>query len=79
MLQYKTVPGPQIMTISKKGDEAAAVAQFADVINREAAQGWKLVTIEELSVEKSNGCIASLQGNPVTRISYKMLIFSREV
>lgn len=79
MLQYKTVAGPVGLSISKKDSYSVAVQQYADIINREAAGGWKLDCIQEIPVTKNNGCIAGLMGNATTTITFNMLVFSREV
>lgn len=78
MVQYKTVAGPIGLTINKNDSYADAVMQYANIINREAVDGWKLDCIQQIPVTKSNGCIAGLMGNPTTTISFNMLVFSRE-
>ena len=78
MAQYKTVAGPIGLTISKKDSYAAAVAQYADIINREAMDGWKLDCIQEIPVTKDNGCIAGLMGNATTTVTFNMLVFVKE-
>lgn len=78
MAQYKTVAGPIGFTVGKKDSEAAAVKQYADIINREAVGGWKFVCIEEIPVTKNNGCLAGLMGNPTSTTTFNMLIFVLE-
>ena len=78
MVQYKTVAGPVGLTISKKDSYSEAVRQYADIINAEAIDGWKLDCIQEIPVSKNNGCIAGLAGNPTTTITFNMLVFVRE-
>ncbi|MBQ3055525.1 MAG: hypothetical protein IJC88_05415 [Oscillospiraceae bacterium] len=78
MAQYKTVPGPVGMNISKKGSFHDAVKQYADIINRETAGGWKLDCIQEVPVTRDNGCLGSLSGNASTTISFNMLVFVKE-
>ena len=79
MTQYKTVAGPIGLTISKNDSYSDAVMQYAAIINREAAEGWKLDCIQQIPVTKNNGCLAGLMGNATTTISFNMLVFSREV
>lgn len=78
MAQYKTVAGPIGLTISKKDSYSEAVRQYADIINREAAGGWKLDCIQEIPVTKDNGCIAGLLGNGSTTVTFNMLVFIKE-
>lgn len=78
MAQYKTVAGPVGLTIARKDSYKAAVRQYADIINREAVDGWKLDCIQEIPVTKNKGCIASLMGNGTTTITFNMLVFVRE-
>ena len=78
MAMYKTVAGPVGLTISKKDSYAVAVAQYADIINREAADGWKLDCIQEIPVTKDNGCIAGLMGNATTTVTFNMLVFVKD-
>ncbi len=79
MLQYKTVAGPIGLTINKNDSYAEAVNQYAAIIDREAAGGWKLDCIQQIPVTKNNGCLASLMGNATTTVNFNMLVFSREV
>lgn len=78
MAQYKTVAGPVGLTISKKDSYSEAVRQYADIINREAIDGWKLDCIQEIPVTKTNGCLAGLMGNAETTITFNMLVFVKE-
>ena len=78
MAQYKTVAGPVGLTISKKDSYSEAVKQYADIINREAIDGWKLDCIQEIPVTKDNGCLASLANNATTTVTFNMLVFVKE-
>ncbi len=78
MAQYKTIAGPVGLTISKNDSYAVAVAQYADIINNEAREGWKLDCIQEIPVTKNNGCLAGLMGNPTTTVTFNMLVFVKE-
>ena len=55
---YKTVPGPVYLTVSKNGNYEEAVNQYAQIINHEAAGGWRLVQIQEVPVVEDKGCMA---------------------
>jgi hypothetical protein len=78
MAQYKTVAGPIGLTISKKDSYSEAVRQYADIINHESVDGWKLDCIQEIPVTKNNGCISGLAGNAATTIRFNMLVFVKE-
>ena len=78
MAQYKTVAGPVGLTIDKNGSFEGAISQYADIINREAANGWKLDCIQEVPVTRNNGCLASLGNNATTTITFNMLVFVKD-
>lgn len=73
MKQYRTVAGPVNISVDK-GNSQAAFQIFADIINREAAQGWEYHSMETITVTEKPGCI----GQPIST-SYYMLIFARNV
>ena len=77
-MQYKCVPAPLGLVITGKKDYESAVRSFADIINREAIDGWKYHSMEYISVKHQPGCLPALFGaKPITE-SYNMLIFSNE-
>ena len=78
MPQYKTVAGPVGLTISQNGSYSDAVKQYADIINREATNGWKLDCIYEIPVTRENGCLGALFGQGNTTVRFNMLVFVRE-
>lgn len=47
MKQYKTVAGPQHINVAK-GNTQGAFNLFADIINREATDGWEYHSMELL-------------------------------
>ena len=71
MKQYKAVPGPMDISVSK-GNTQAAFDLFANIINREAAQGWEYHSMEVVTVTEKPGCFQQ-----PTPINYYMLIFCR--
>ena len=75
MKQYKVVPGPKSISVSK-GDTNSAFRSFADIINREAQGGWDYHSMENISVTEKSGC--ALFSPPVT-VNYYMLIFEKEI
>lgn len=78
-----TFPGPVGLSIEKSGSYEGAVRQYADILNREAAGGWKLHCIEPVNVTKSAGCLGSLLsiiglGQGDTTVTFNMLVFVKE-
>ena len=55
MKQYKAVPGPMDISVSK-GNTQSAFDLFANIINREAAQGWEYHSMEVITVTEKPGC-----------------------
>lgn len=54
MKQYKTVAGPQNISVSK-GNAQSAFDMFAGIINQEARQGWNYHSMETISVTEKSG------------------------
>ncbi|EOT27600.1 hypothetical protein C805_01708 [Eubacterium sp. 14-2] len=73
MKQYKAVAGPKNFSVAK-GDSQAAFDTFAEIINREATEGWEYHSMENISVTENPGCTQK----PFT-INYYMLIFVRDI
>lgn len=73
MKQYKAVAGPKSINVAK-GNTQAAFDLFADIINKEAANGWTYHSMESISVTEKPGCLQQ----PVP-IYYYMLIFEKEI
>ncbi len=79
-MQYKTVAAPVGLTI-KAGDPAGcskAVAQYADVIQKEAVGGWELDMIQSIPVEEKPGCLAGLFGEKSVTTYFNMLVFKKQ-
>lgn len=79
-MQYKTVAAPVGLTI-KAGDPAGcskAVAQYADVIQKEAVGGWELDMIQSIPVEEKPGCLAGLLGAKSVTTYFNMLVFKKQ-
>jgi len=77
-MQYKCVPAPQNLIISKRGDEEEAVRSFANIINSEANNGWNFHSMENIAVTQKPGCLAALFGAKDTTTYFNMLVFSKE-
>ena len=77
-MQYKCVPAPKELVIDKNGSYDTAVRSFADLINREAVDGWKYHSLENIAVTEKPGCLAGMSGQKGTTAYFNMLIFSKE-
>lgn len=73
MKQYKAVAGPQNIDVGK-GNIQLAFNTFSDIINREAAGGWKYHSMETISVTRKPGCLQQ-----PTTTNYYMLIFEKDI
>lgn len=69
MKRYKAVAGPKGVQVGR-GDVQAAFDHFADIINREAQQGWEFHSMETIIVAEKPGCFQQ-----PTPTNYYMLIF----
>lgn len=72
--EYRCVAGPTVIAVKKPADRAKAVAEYQNIINREAAEGWEFICIDEFETSEPPGC---LQGNKPILTVFKMLVFKR--
>ncbi|MFH0909542.1 MAG: hypothetical protein V1929_12350 [bacterium] len=63
--------------MNKIEDMDKAVVQFSDLINQQCKDGWDFFALEEVSVTRRPGCLASLFGAKETTIAYNMLVFKK--
>ena len=87
-MQYKCIPAPKTMVIDHSGSHDEAVRSFADLINREAKDGWKFHSMEQVSIRQEppkSGCLKGLfiliglAEKPIaTTTQFNMFIFSKE-
>lgn len=75
--EYKCVSAPMNLIIKKQSDMDKAVANFADIINKEAVQGWEFYTMEQIACTVPAGCLASIFGKKEDTTYSNMLIFRR--
>ncbi len=73
MKRYKAVAGPPSINV-ERGNTQSAFDLFADIINREATNGWTYHSMEIITVTEKPGCFQ--QAVP---LNYYMLIFEKEV
>lgn len=63
MLQYKTVPGPTLLTASKKDKSfSEATAIVGKIIQSETNGGWKFVNMYDVVVKQKKGIIGMVIG-----------------
>lgn len=82
-MRYKTVPGPVNLVIGKNDSYEVAVREYANIIQKEAQGGWKLLMIQEVPVVKNKGCLAGCAemlglGSATETIVFNMLVFCKE-
>ena len=83
---YKCVAAHKTITIFKNGDYESAANYFSHILNREAAAGWRFVSMEQVTTYKPAGCLAKIFGQEFAAIfgqqavgsSFNMLIFERK-
>ena len=73
-MTYKIVAGPKTVTI-KGGNYQSACNLFADIINAEAKDGWKYISMETITTQENVGCAFN---KSVQTVSIYMLIFGKE-
>jgi hypothetical protein len=66
------------LVINKSGSYDEAVRSFADLINREANDGWNFHSMESIAVTQNPGCLAALFGQKENTTYFNMLVFSKE-
>lgn len=72
---YKVVPFQG--QIKGSGTAEAVSAQLASVINDVAAEGWELVTMADVGISVSPGCLGKLIGRESSYSRFDQLIFRR--
>ena len=78
-MQYKAVPAPIEFEV-KKGDTNGfqkACQGYADILQREADEGWEFVSVQQIPVTEKPGCLAGLLGAKGITTYFNMLIFKK--
>lgn len=78
MPQYKCIPAPKELVIDKNGSYDSAVRSFADLINKEASDGWVYHSMENIAVTQKPGCLGLLLGMKAATIYFNMLVFEKK-
>jgi len=76
-MEYKCVPAPMGLVIGAKESEDEAVRSFANLINKEANDGWNFHSMETISVTQKAGCLGALFGQGPQTTNFNMLVFSK--
>lgn len=76
MASYKVEFLPQDLVISK-GTIDSAKNTIENIINNQAAQGWELDQIAEISVIEKPGCLAGLFGAKSYSVNYNVVVFKK--
>jgi len=76
MANYKVEFLPQDLVISK-GTIDSAKNTIESIINNQAAQGWELDQIAEISVIEKPGCLAGLFGAKSYSVNYNVVVFKK--
>jgi Domain of unknown function (DUF4177) len=71
--EYKCVAGPTIVAVKNAKARDQSVKAFEDIMNREAAEGWEFVGIDEFHVSEPVGLFTSKR----VYVPSKILVFRR--
>ena len=72
--EYRCVAGPTSITVLKTEDHPKAASAFEDIMNREAADGWEYVGMDQFQTTQPPGCLGF---KPAITTQFKMLVFRR--
>lgn len=78
-MQYKTVAVPIEFHV-KAGDVNGinhACQAYADILQKEANDGWEFVSIQQIPVTENPGCLQGLLGHRAQTTFFNMLIFKK--
>lgn len=73
--EYKTVPAPMVLNIKTQKEANLAIANFGDLINMQATDGWEFHSMESITVAEAPGCFS---GGQQKMTNYNMLVFKRQ-
>ena len=78
---YKCVPVPSVIETGKTGKDlhSKAVETYESIINDAAQGGWELVNIDTVSSAQKPGCLGGLSGGKEEIMTFKILVFKKEV
>lgn len=70
---YRIVPAPKNIEI-KNGDVSQATKAYEKIMNDMSDQGWKFVSMEQLSTTEVKGCLFN---KTAVTTSFNILIFEK--
>lgn len=78
-MQYKTVAAPVGFEVKAGDTDGAqkACQAYADILQKEADEGWEFVSIQQIPVTENPGCLAGLAGQKSGTTYFNMLIFKK--
>ncbi len=71
--EYKCVAGPTVVSVRKAKERQNGVKAFEDIMNREAADGWEFVTVDEFHTSEPESWLSRKR----VYVSSKMLVFRK--
>lgn len=71
--EYKCVAGPTVVSVRKARERQNGVKAFEDIMNREAADGWEFVTVDEFHTSEPESWLSRKR----IYVSSKMLVFRK--
>ena len=69
---------PFIPVVRPGAESSSAAKQLTELIQHNEAAGWRYVRLESVTTVRSNGCIASLMGNPTSTIVVQVAVFEHD-
>jgi hypothetical protein len=72
--EYRCVAGPTIVAVKSTKARDQSVKAFEDIMNREAAEGWEYVGIDEFHVSEPQGLFTRKR----VYVPSKILVFRRQ-
>lgn len=79
MMRYEYLVVPFQGQIKGSGSVQDVSNQLQNIINHHAAQGWEFYTLNDVNIQVTPGCLASLTGSRTSYVAYDQLIFRRPV
>ena len=65
--------------VIRSGNEAQQAAdQLSNLIKQNEDRSWRFCHLEDVTTLRSNGCLASVFGNPTTVLNIQVAIFEQD-
>lgn len=79
MKNYKYHVAPFVGQLRSGGDINNVSQQLSSLINYYADQGWEFYCLDNVDIEVTPGCLASLFGARTSYVTYNQVILRKEV